>query len=582
MRTEQKIWEILGPPYQRMAIALFVLMLIGMLLEMLGVGLVVPAMSALTNPEMLRHFPVLRGALDWLGNPSQRELIAWGLTSLLTIYAVKTLFLLLLAWWQCSFVAGVQADVSRRLFTIYLDQPWTFHLQRNSAPLIRNCTSEVQSFSHACSFALTIATESLVLVGLGAMLLVTEPAGTLVIAAMLGGSSLWLHSVTHQRLLRWGEQRLNHDGKRVQHLQQGLGGAKDVKLLGREKSFISIYDTHNQANAKLHQKQMFLQSVPRLWYELLAVAGLVALGLYLLRQGRDPSALLPSLAFFTAAAFRLLPSANRLLLALQNLRFTKPVVDTLHGELRLSSESDKAKAHHDSRFHDRIRLRNVTFVYPKAVAPAVSDISLTIEKGAAVGLIGGSGAGKSTLVDLILGLVRPSGGVIEVDGLDICNDLRGWQSQIGYVPQTIFLTDDTIRRNVAFGVPDDEIDDAAVHRAVMSAQLTELIESLPTGYATLVGERGVRLSGGQRQRIGIARALYHDPSILVLDEATSALDAATESDVMEAVNGLHGKKTLIIVAHRLSTVSHCDRLFQLDNGRLVRTGSFQELTATAQ
>lgn len=549
-----------------------------MLLEMVGVGLVVPAMTLLTANQAVRDSGWLRAAIEFLGHPTDAELIGWGLVALFAVYVGKAAFLLLLAWRQAWFVAGVQADVSRRLFAMYLAQPWTFHLQRNSAPLIRNCTSEVQSFAAACGFVLTIATEGLVLLGIGLLVMALEPVGTLCVAAVLGISSFGLNSLTYNRLFRWGEQRLYHDGRRVQHLQQGLGGAKDVKVLGRESAFVSDYERHNLATARLNQRQAFLQSVPRVWYELLAVSGLVSLGLYLLWEGRKPEELLPTLAVFAAAAFRVLPSANRLLLAIQNLRYAKPVVDTLHAELNLASPLAQQAECGRHVLEDRIELREVGFSYPKASTAALLGVSLTIRRGQSVGFIGGSGAGKSTLVDLILGLLQPTEGCIEVDGVDISTDLRGWQKQIGYVPQSIFLTDDSIRRNVAFGVPEPDIDDAAVQRALQAAQLTEFISSLPGGVDTIVGERGVRLSGGQRQRIGIARALYLDPPILVLDEATSALDTDTEADVMEAVNILHGTKTLLIVAHRFSTVSHCDRLFQLNCGRLIRSGTFHELT----
>jgi len=289
-------------------------------------------------------------------------------------------------------------------------------------------------------------------------------------------------------------------------------------------------------------------------------------------QGKPMEALLPTLGLFAAAAFRIMPSVNRLLSAVQSMRFYLPVIDTLHSEFCLLNAASTQQRGQPLPFNDALVLDQLSFKYPTAETPALRGISLSIPRGASIGFIGGSGAGKSTLVDTILGLLTPDSGSIKINGVDIQTNLRGWQDQIGYVPQSIYLTDDTLRRNVAFGLPPDQIDEAAVWRAIKAAQLEQFVNELPQGLETQVGERGVRLSGGQRQRIGIARALYHDPAVLVLDEATSSLDTATEHDVMEAIRALRGEKTLIIVAHRLSTVEHCDRLFRLEQGAVAEEG----------
>jgi ABC-type multidrug transport system fused ATPase/permease subunit len=319
-------------------------------------------------------------------------------------------------------------------------------------------------------------------------------------------------------------------------------------------------------------------ALPRLWLELLAVTGLAALVLAMIGQGKPLDALLPTLGLFAAAAFRLMPSVNRILTSLHSLRFSLPVIDTIYNEFRLLGATMAPQRGERLSFDSGLALDQVKFRYPAAEALALRGVSLAIQPGTSVGFIGGSGAGKSTLVDIILGLLVPASGSVTIDGVDIQTNLRGWQDQIGYVPQSIFLTDDTLRRNVAFGLPADQIDEAAVLRAIRAAQLEQFVNDLPQGLDTIVGERGVRLSGGQRQRIGIARALYHDPPVLVLDEATSSLDTTTERGVMEAVRALHGKKTLLIVAHRLTTVEHCDRLFRLERGRVVQEGSFAQVT----
>ena len=359
---------------------------------------------------------------------------------------------------------------------------------------------------------------------------------------------------------------------RIQHLQQGLGGAKDAKLLGREADFLNQYHVHNAGSEKVSRREFTLGALPRLWLEMLAICALAVLVIGMIGQGKPQDALLPALGLFAAAAFRLMPSANRVINALQCVRFSRPVIDMLSSELRLLDDTNPQPRGGPLPFTMSLALDRIQFAYPSAETQALRGVSLTISRGSSVGFIGGSGAGKSTLVDIMLGLLTPDSGAVKVDGIDIRTNLRGWQDQIGYVPQSIFLTDDTLRRNVAFGLPSDQINEAGVWRAICAAQLTQFVEDLPKGLETLVGERGVRLSGGQRQRIGIARALYHDPSVLVLDEATSSLDTGTERSFMEAVRALQGDKTVIIVAHRPSTVEHCNRLFRVENGRIVDEG----------
>ena len=583
LSTVHRVWGLLTPAERRRAAVLLGLMLIGMLLETVGIGLVIPAVALLTQSSLASRYPALQPALHSLGNPSQVQLVVGGMLVLAGVYLVKALFLAFLAWRQARFAYGLQAELSQRLFTSYLFRPYTFHLQHNSAQLIRNVINEVKLFTDIGILpGMLLLTESLVLLGLCSLLLVVEPLGAIIVVGVLGTAAWGSYRLTRTRITRWGEVRQHHDGWRMQHLQQGLGGVKDVKLLGREAEFLEQYRVHNAQSARVAQLQYTVGQFPRLWLEVLAVAGLATLVISMLAQGRPVEAVLPTLSLFAAAAFRIIPSAHRMLHSMQELRYSLPVIDVLHGELRPAKPDKVPGRSPGAPLRSALELRQVTYAYPDAERPSLRDVSLVVRHGESVGFIGASGAGKSTLVDIVLGLLAPDSGSVRVDGEDIRNRLRDWQDQIGYVPQSIFLTDDTLRRNVAFGLPNDQIDDDAVRRAIQAAQLEEFVAGLPEGLETIVGERGVRLSGGQRQRIGIARALYHAPAVLLLDEATSSLDTDTEHGVMQAVRALRGMKTILIVTHRLTTVEHCDRLYRLHDGRIVEETAPKAVTSPQQ
>lgn len=568
-----RVFDLLTPNERKGALVLLSFMVVGMALETLGIGLLIPVIALMMQRDLSARYHGLQPLLEFLGNPTQAQLIIGTMLGLVGIYLVKNLFLAFLAWRHTRFAFGIQVELSQRLFTIYLRQPYTFHLQRNSAQLMRNLTGEVNMFTGAITGLVTIISEGLVLIGIATLLMLVEPFGALISVLVLGSAAWGFQRSTRSRLVRWGKVRQHHEGLRIQHLQQGLGGAKDVKLLGREGDFLAQYHLHHAQSARVGELQSTLQQLPRLWLELLAVGGLALLVFVMLGRGVELTSIVPTLGLFAAAAFRLMPSVSRVLASVQAVRYAMPVINTLHEELKLAAPEPAIRTTDQGRrFYREIRLTDVAYSYPGADTPALHGLTLAIKKGESVGFIGSSGSGKSTLVDVILGLLPPSNGSVLVDGQDIQEQLRTWQDQIGYVPQSIYLTDDTLRRNVAFGIPDEHIDDAAVQRAIRDAQLEEFVGGLPNGVESIVGERGIRLSGGQRQRIGIARALYHDPSVLVMDEATSALDATTESGVMEAVTALRGSKTILIVAHRLTTVGQCDRIYRLESGTVVAEG----------
>ena len=571
MSTYKMLFKLLTPKERKQIPIILLVIFIGMLFETVGISLVIPAIALMTQTNLPDMHPAFRSIFIALGSPTQVELVRDGMLVLFGFYVVKTLFLMFMSWKQNKFIFSIQASLSHRLFTGYLKQPWSFHLQHNSAQLIRNLTIEVNMFANtALQSGMGLITEGFVLTGIIVFLVIIEPLGTLVVMSILLLAAWSFQKVTKHYLLSLGQARQHHEGMRIQHLQQGLGGVKDVKILGREQDFLAQYTPHNKGNSHASRMQQTLLQLPRFWIELLAVGGLVALVLVLLAQRVLPNELLPVLGLFAAAAFRVAPSANRILGTLQNLHYSLPVISTLYREVSLLEHTVIPSRSTLLPFNKKIELKSISYRYKNAEYDALNDINISIPSSTSVGFIGTSGAGKSTLIDVILGLITPDKGQVQIDGIDIQSNLRGWQDHIGYVPQSIFLTDDTLRRNVAFGLPDELIDNEAVLKAIKSAQLDEFIRTLPLGMETMVGERGVRLSGGQRQRIGIARALYHDPKVLVLDEATSALDMDTEKEVMQAINALTGDKTLLIIAHRLSTVSNCDCVYTMEQGRIVK------------
>ncbi len=566
---------------------LLLLMLIGVCLETLGIGLVIPTLAIFSEKNIAEKYPALHPLLEFLGNPNSKTLLIGGVLLLLFVYLLKAVYLGLLAWGQNRFISNLEARLSLRLFSIYMRQPYAFHLQRNSANLIYNVITETSVFtSNVVTPTLQLITESLVIVTICIMVVLVEPLDSIIIISIFSLTGFGFNRLTKNRITKWGEIRQEHDNLRLQHLQQGLGGVKDVKLLGRDSEFLNQYKIHANALAAVVQSNATLQQFPRLLMEVLAIATFALLVITTLVQGGSIGEIIPKAGLFAIAAFRLIPSINRILSTTQVLKYCTPVIDVLQKELELPWEAESNRNVASTSFKDKLELKNITYTYPTATAPAIKNISLSIKQGTSVGLIGKSGSGKSTLVDILLGLLTQESGIICADNIDIQQNMRGWQNQIGYVPQTIYLTDDSLRKNIAFGLPAEEIDEEAVKMAICAAQLKEFVDLLPEGLDTIVGERGVRLSGGQRQRIGIARALYHNPTVLVLDEATSALDTATEKGVMEAVNALQGSKTIIIVAHRMSTIEKCDEIYNLLHGEIeshgrreLMLGKESELTA---
>jgi len=558
-------WNLLEPRQRRGAAVLVGFMAVGAALETIGVGLAIPVIALLADAGS--PLPLPKAMAEWLAARDRSAVVVAGVLVLLLAYLLKALYRLLLVWQQNRYAFALQWSLSNRLFASYLRKPWSFHLQHNSATLVQAVTQEVDQFTFGVVVhALAFVSEAFVSVALGALLLVIEPVGGLVVIVVLGLVAYGFHRVTDARAGGMATERRKLDRQRFRVLQQGFGGVKEARLLGREDEFVRQLSAAGERSARIGRRVQTLRDLPRVWIEWLAIAGLAVLVIVMVLRGRPANSIVPVAGLFGVAVLRLIPSVSRMLTSVHAIALGLVSVRSLSEELGAKVAGADAPSGDGPGDWDRIAVENVRFSYGPQASPVLEDASLVIARGHAVGLVGASGSGKSTLVDVLLGLLAPGAGRVLVGGVDTARCMKWWQRRLGYVPQSIYLLDDTVRRNVAFGIPEDRIDDAAVARAIAMANLDGFVSSLPQGVDTVVGERGVRISGGQRQRIGIARALYGDPEVLVLDEATSALDGETEETVMEAIDALHGRMTIVVVAHRAATVARCDRVLRVEDG----------------
>jgi len=561
------------------AICIAALMIVCTLLEAVGIGLVFPLVEAVSDPDGLSRNAFARFIFDIVGETDhQTALIALALMFLGAIL-FKNAFLLVSFFAQGRFFSYNEALFARRLFAHYLHSDYNILLSRNSSDLINNIVNTTTTiYSLVLRNILMLAIETIMIACVMAVLLMANPIMTLSALALMIVSIGIIYLVNRNRLALWGQRQQKARQLVFQTLQQAFHSIKEVKIFGCETQILRNFATARQEMAVIDANMLVLSNIPRLWIESVAVCGFVGAVAYVVLQGETATGLFSLLALFAAAAFRLIPSFNRILMAMNNLRTGIYAVNTVHADLTATRNKAPASAEAPPLpFNDTIVFENVSYAYPDTETSAASGINLQIRKGEAIGLVGASGAGKTTIADLLLGLLNPSQGRIVVDGQDISENVRGWQKNLSYVPQTVYLSDDSIRRNVAFGIPDEEIDDAQIMAALRLAQLEDFVQTLPEGLDTFVGERGTWLSGGQRQRIGIARALYHDPDVLVLDEATSSLDSEAEHEISTAIDRLSGSKTIIIIAHRLSTLRSCDRLVFMANAGIEDTGSFDTL-----
>jgi len=573
MNNYKKLKKIIPTSEHKKLVLLVLLLFLGMFFEVLGIGILLPILTAVLDPEILSKNQVSSTVLDFFQIANKDLIVKIALGTLLVVYFVKSAFLIFLSHFQNKFISNLSAFLANKLFSNYLYQGYKFHVDRNSSELIKNFQVEINYFSNFLVSTISLFTEVALAFSVIITLFFIEPFGTLVVMLFFGVSSFLFYKFTKNRTTQWGKIREQIDGQISKTVLETLTGIKEVILLGKQSFFKQKLEKSNRIKALITSKALTLRQIPRYYLELLSVFSLIFFIFIMLAQNKNVDNVIVTLGVFVAATFRILPSINRILGSLQNIKFYKSSIDLLYNEFNVPLNENTIYGPTNSLREPikSISVNNVSFSYEGTNELILDEVTFELKAGSTTGIIGVSGSGKSTLINIIVGLFQPTNGEILIDNeVDILKDLTSWQEAIGYVSQDVFLSDESILLNIAFGMNVDEIDHEQIIKVLKQAQLTDFVESLPEGYNTKVGERGVQLSGGQRQRIGIARALYKKPSILVLDEATSALDIKTEQDIMSSIDDLKGQLTIIIVTHRLITLKNCDDIYSVKKGKITK------------
>lgn len=582
--TFKKLRDILEPSERRRAVMLLGMILVMGFVESSRVVSVLPFVAVLATPGIVQSNPYLSLVYEWMGFESTNQFVIFLGIALFVVVILALSMSAVMSYASARFVGMRSFTLSRRLFQVYLDRPYEWFLNRNSADLSKSVLGEVnQVVNGSLMPAISLVTDSILALCMIGILVVADPILALLVTGLLGGGYALLFLAVRRHLSEIGEQRLQANRERFRISAEAFGGVKDLKVLGIEPVFLRRFKEPSFRFVNLQVKSALISSLPNYAFQAVTFGVVLAIVGYQMWSAGDLAQALPIITLYAVAGQRLLPSLQSVYRSSSTLRFSKAALNSIHQDL---VEVPRREGHLAPAvplgLHSSIELRDVSYRYPKASANAIDNVNLKIGALSAVGIVGKTGAGKTTLVDILLGLIQPSSGDLIVDGVRIDDsNRRDWLATIGYVPQSIFLSDDTVAANIAFGVAPVDVDMEAVKRAAATANLAEFVESeLPEGYMTEIGERGVRLSGGQRQRVGIARALYRNPDVLILDEGTSALDRITETAVMEAIQNLGRRKTVILIAHRLSTVRDCDAILVFDHGKLVASGTFDQLHET--
>jgi len=586
----KKIKLIIEPQEKWQVLVLFASILLAALFQTLGVVSILPFMSIVMQPEIIESNRWLNWLYSSLGFTGVNSFIIFIGFLMLLIIIIGNLTSALATWFKVRFVWRKNHNISSALLKKYLSMPYVYFLTQNTADLSKNILSEVNVLTNFFILPLiNIMVKGFMAIGILSMLLFTNIYITILSALIFGGSYALIYFYFHDKLKINGAKRLKENKMRFKTAGEALSGIKDIKVMGREDFFYHRFLRHSLKLSNLQAWSALIGQMPRYFLETIAFGGIVTLVLYFTTSTGNANEVIPTISFFAFAAYRLLPALQIIFAASTQVRFSQTTVNRIIKDLSekggfreqfLVYEKEPLKP---MPFNTSLQLKEASFNYSNTNESVIHNINLSIQHNTSVGLVGPTGAGKTTLVDIILGLLTPQKGDFSVDGEKINeNNILNWRKNLGYVPQHIYLSDDTIMNNIAFGVPDEKIDREAVEHVARISNLHDfIISELPNGYQTIVGERGIRLSGGERQRVGIARALYHDPEVLVLDEATSSLDGITESAVLEAVNNVVKLKTIIIIAHRLTTVKDCDIIYLIDKGKIIAQGTYDELMGSS-
>ena len=580
--TIRQAYDLVGRerPTRWMLLVVLALLISG--LEMVGAVLVYTLLALVADPEGQIDLPLVGDLRDRFDGAPDTTLLLWVVSAMAVFFLMRAVVKIAVKYVQARIAHNAGARLSTRMFEGYLRWPYPMHLSRTTSELIRNGHQAVlETISEVILPTIRTIAESFVVLGLLVVLVLLAPLATLAAVVVIGGTAVLLMLVVQPRLKRLGQVRHREARTTLSTMQQGLFGIRDVKVLGREQAFAREYSRSRVRMARASYLKEAAAQLPNIMLELSLMAFIIGFFVFTIIQGGGAQDTLSVLGLFAYAGLRMQPSMQLIIQGLNSLKFAAAPLDDLHRDLQLMSESRRGVRQAERLpFQEELQLDHISFRYESADRDALQDISLAIRPGEQIGICGPTGGGKTTLTDIITGLLEPTGGRVTVDGQDLVELERKWQANLGIVAQMVFLTDDTLRSNIALGVPDDQVDDEALREAVKLAQLEEFVAELPHGLDTMVGERGVRVSGGQRQRIAIARALYRKPEVLIFDEGTSALDNATEAHMMAAIERLRGHHTIILVAHRLSTVRNSDRIVFLEHGRMTGIGTYDELRET--
>ncbi len=570
---------------KRQKVNLFILLIIifiGAFVELLGISAILPLVNVALKPDTIQDTWYLKLIWDILGFDKPSQMLMLLSIALIIIYIIKNIYVTMMYDLQYRFIFNNQKRLAVKLMDCYMHQSYLFHVSKNVAELQRNVTNDVNGFFTVVLNTLQFLAEFSVCMVTVIFLSTQDFVTTIAVAVLVMIFGAFFALVFKKNLVKKGEENRELNVQVTKWILQSFSGIKEIKVSNKEEFFIDNYDSHYSQFAVLQRQQSMLKFMPRPIMESVCICGLLAAIIIKLQiDGSDITSFVPTLSVFAMAAFRMLPSFNRITGNLGSMMFDLPAIDSVYQDLLEIEKLIKQKQQEEIRcgqieLKKNIVVDNISFKYPENEKWILKNASLEIKKNSSVALIGASGAGKTTVIDIILGLLEPQSGKIMADGVDIKKQMGAWHQCIGYIPQTIYLMDDTIRANIAFGIPKEQVNDAEIKRALREAHLDDFVNSLPNGLDTFIGDRGVKLSGGQRQRIGIARALYGNPQVLFLDEATSALDNETEKEVMEAIDSLHGQRTLIVIAHRLTTIKNCDEIYEVAGGKIQKK-SHQEI-----